>query len=150
MKTWLLPVLALTLLGQGCIPSPPTERPTPAPLMEAPVPTADQAESVTPSGDNPTETAVPTEPLVLNMAAGNFFFDPPVIRATPGQTIQITFTENDGFHTFVLEETGFNAQVKTGETIEFEAPATPGEYPFYCDIGQHRALGMEGLLTVTN
>jgi uncharacterized cupredoxin-like copper-binding protein len=27
-------------------------------------------------------------------------------------------------------------------------PLEPGEYEFYCTIGSHRQLGMEGLLTV--
>ena len=42
-------------------------------------------------------------------------------------------------------------RIKGGETdvLGFAAPAEPGEYVFYCSVGNHRSRGMEGKLIVT-
>ena len=84
----------------------------------------------------------------VDMKSGNFFFEPALLEAEPGATVNITFTENAGFHTIVIDEINFKKTVEAGETISFTAPLTPGSYSYYCDVGSHRALGMEGILTV--
>ncbi len=84
----------------------------------------------------------------ISMEAGNFFFTPNVINAAPGDLISITFTKNEGFHTFVIDEIDLDFTVAEGEVLNFTAPSEPGSYPFYCDIGSHRAFGMEGTLIV--
>lgn len=86
--------------------------------------------------------------LDISMKSGNFFFEPASIKASPGQTVTVNITENAGFHTFVIDEIGFKQTVKAGESFTFVAPSEPGNYAYYCDIGSHRALGMEGVLTV--
>jgi len=86
--------------------------------------------------------------LNVTMDSGNFFFAPDTITASPGQTVHVTFASNGGFHTFVIDEINFKNKVEKGDTISFTAPTEPGSYPFYCDIGSHRALGMEGVLIV--
>ena len=90
-----------------------------------------------------TQSAIHT-----NMLSGNFFFTPDVLRVNPGDSVSITFTENAGFHTFVIDEIGFKETVVEGGTITFTAPSEPGSYAYYCDVGSHRALGMEGVLIV--
>ncbi len=55
-------------------------------------------------------------------------------------------------HGVVIEGNGVNARtdVVTGKDA---SPVTvdlkPGKYTFYCPVGNHRALGMEGTLTVS-
>ena len=53
---------------------------------------------------------------------------------------------------FVLEDDrrAESEIITAGETLtmEFRAPARPGRFAFYCGIGNHRELGMEGYLTV--
>lgn len=85
---------------------------------------------------------------VVDMKSGNFFFDPPLISAQPGELIEVRISENRGLHTFVIDELGINQQLTNGTTFQFVAPQTAGDYSFYCDIGDHRALGMEGILRI--
>lgn len=102
------------------------------------------------------ENGVPVFEVVLgeeadvevDMEAGNFFFATKEIRVSPGALVNITFTKNSGFHTFVIDEIDLSFTVVEGEKLSFTAPETPGSYPIYCDIGSHRAFGMEGMLIV--
>lgn len=84
----------------------------------------------------------------ISMEGGNFFFAPKTINAKPGEKVKITFTKNIGFHTFVIDEIGLKYAIKQGEAVSFTAPKTAGSYAFYCDVGSHRANGMEGVLVV--
>jgi plastocyanin len=108
------------------------------------------------SGSTSDENGVPVFEIVLgepadvelSMEAGNFFFDTKEIRVAAGDRISITFTKNSGFHTFVIDEIDLSFTVTEGEVLNFTAPSEPGSYPIYCDIGSHRAFGMEGMLIV--
>jgi len=84
----------------------------------------------------------------VDMEASNFAFTPNTIATAPGQKIKITFTKNSGFHTFVIDELDLKFAIKESEALTFSAPTTPGTYTFYCDVGSHRANGMEGTLVV--
>lgn len=95
-----------------------------------------------------TDVVLGGDAQMVNMEVGNFFFTPNVMSATPKEKIKITFTKNVGFHTFVIDEIKEKFSIKEGEAFEFSAPENPGTYTFYCDIGSHRALGMEGKLIV--
>lgn len=87
-------------------------------------------------------------PKTIQMKSGNFFFDPSVITAEPGQEITIHFTENTGFHTIVIDSIDLVKKVEADGTVTFTAPTEPGDYEFYCNIGSHLAMGMKGTLTV--
>ncbi len=97
-------------------------------------------------------TAMAPEPvataLYVTLGSGNFFFSPSVIEALPGQQVNITIGESDGFHTFVINEIGLKQRTAPGATFSFVAPATPGRYPIFCDVGKHQEQGMEGVLIV--
>ena len=81
------------------------------------------------------------------MTSANFLFNPKEITAKVGQPITIHF-RNSGFHTFTIDELGVNKTVSTGsETVTFTADKK-GRFPYYCTVGSHRALGMEGVLVV--
>lgn len=82
------------------------------------------------------------------MVSGNFFFEPDRIYVKAGEEVEIRFLEVNGVHTFAIDEIQVKFPVKEGETIRFTAPTEPGAYPFYSDIGQHRFLGMHGVLFV--
>lgn len=80
----------------------------------------------------------------------NYTFTPKTITVKEGQKVRVTFTSKSGLHDFVLDE--FNAKTKrlqsgSGETIEFTA-TKKGTFTYYCSVGNHRAMGMEGTLTV--
>lgn len=93
------------------------------------------------------EDAAPVT-LTVNIRATNFTFSPSSISVTPGQEVAITFSGIEGTHSFVIEEMGIEESVREGQVLRFIAPSTPGVYAFYCGVGSHRALGMEGTLLV--
>lgn len=102
------------------------------------------------------ENGVPVTEIILgaeadvevNMETANFSFTPNVINASPGDRVSVTFTKNSGFHTFTIDEAGVEFAIAEGEKLNFTAPDAPGSYPFYCSIGSHRSMGMEGTLIV--
>lgn len=87
-------------------------------------------------------------PVIVDLKSGNFFFDPPLISAKPGQEIEVHVRENRGLHTFVIDELALREQMTVGNVFRFTAPDSAGDYTFYCDIGEHRTLGMEGILRI--
>lgn len=102
------------------------------------------------------EDGIPVTEIILgaqadvevDMKTANFSFTPSIINASPGDRVSVTFTKNTGFHTFTIDEIGVEFAIAEGEKLNFTAPSEPGSYAFYCDIGSHRAMGMEGTLIV--
>ena len=84
----------------------------------------------------------------VSMESGNFFFKPNVINAKTGEKVTISIAKNSGFHTFVIDELNIKEQISDGKKFAFITPDKPGTYAFYCDVGSHRELGMEGTLIV--
>jgi len=113
----------------------------------APTPTVD----ATPAA--PTPTALPGDAILVD--GGDFWFDPAEIVVDVAQDMTVKM-DNVGQlpHNivFVLEDDrrAESEIIKAGETLtmEFRAPTRPGRFAFYCGIGNHRELGMEGYLTV--
>ncbi len=115
-----------------------------------------------------TTTAVPPADGAITVASFEWGFGPEAIVLQVGQEVTLTL-DNDGeiLHNFnvdglqvdVIEEIssgGFSGSddklfVGAGSDdvglIRF-VPLEAGEYEFYCTIGNHRQLGMEGRLTV--
>ena len=86
----------------------------------------------------------------ITVFASNFRFSESEIRVKKGETVRLTLVNNEGFHDFVIDELGVATErIREGAstTIEFTAD-TVGEFPFYCSVGNHRALGMEGKFIV--
>lgn len=79
----------------------------------------------------------------------NFKFEPSQIKVSKGDTVKITFKDNDGTHNLVVD--GYNVSTRIlsegQDTIQFVADKT-GTFEYYCSIGSHRDLGMKGTLTV--
>ena len=85
------------------------------------------------------------------ITGSKFKFDPATISVKKGDTVKITFVNAEGLHDWVIDE--FNARTKQigegqQETIQFVADKV-GSFEYYCSVGQHRAMGMKGTLTVT-
>jgi plastocyanin len=146
----IMSILALLLLsGAGCADS---SRDTPEPAISFGA--NEMIGGVEPATVTPVTTvrlpendgALPI--LAITMTAGNFFFEPSEIVAAPGQEVQITFLDIEGLHTFLIDEIEIKEPITEGRTITFRAPFVTGTYQYYCDVGAHRKLGMEGVLKV--
>jgi plastocyanin len=170
MKYFLSLLAVLTLVGAGCAQTSPSDD-TPADTSSTTQNMEDTGEPIAVTLEvgadgqaivvQETETTadedgIPVTEIILgesadvtvNMEAANFSFSPNTITAAPGDVIQINFTKNSGFHTFVIDEIDVSFAIAQGETFIFTAPEAPGEYTFYCDIGSHRSMGMEGTLMI--
>ncbi|OGG59718.1 hypothetical protein A2765_03965 [Candidatus Kaiserbacteria bacterium RIFCSPHIGHO2_01_FULL_56_24] len=80
----------------------------------------------------------------------NFSFAPSTMTVKKGDTVKITFVNSAGTHDLRVD--GYNVGTKTiqggtQETITFVADKV-GSFEYYCSIGNHRAMGMKGTLTV--
>jgi plastocyanin len=92
------------------------------------------------------------EPLALSSPEdGALEFDKTELTA-PAGSVSITYSNPSQVpHAVALEGNGVE---EVGETVTAsEAPPLtaelePGTYTFYCPVGNHRAAGMEGTLTV--
>jgi plastocyanin len=87
----------------------------------------------------------------FTVTGSNFKFSPATMSVKKGDTVKITFINSGGMHDWVIDE--FDARtsvIQDGaqETITFVADKT-GSFEYYCSVGQHRANGMKGTLTVT-
>ncbi|MFA5944762.1 MAG: cupredoxin domain-containing protein [Candidatus Thermoplasmatota archaeon] len=83
-------------------------------------------------------------------------FDPSTASVPAGAVVHVSFSNNDVLpiqHNIVVEGIPGAASDTIGSgdqsAFNFIAPDSPGEFTFYCAIGDHRERGMEGTLTVT-
>ena len=102
------------------------------------------------TGTSSTETPPTATVKTFTINGGNMYFKPAEMRVKKGDTVRVTFKNDNGFHDFVLD--AFNVrtkQIQVGqeETIEFVADKT-GTFEYYCSVGQHRQMGMKGNLIV--
>lgn len=106
----------------------------------------------------PTPTVVQTTPTTNTQSAmkeftvtgQNFSFSPNQLTVKKGDTVKITFKNVEGFHDFMLDAFNVVSQkISTGQEdiVTFVADKT-GTFEYYCSIGNHRAMGMKGTLTV--
>jgi nitrosocyanin len=88
----------------------------------------------------------------FRVEGGMFYFNPSTMTVNKGDTVRIVFTNKEGMHDWALDK--FNAKTKVlkvgeTETIEFVA-GEAGSFEYYCSVGDHRARGMKGTLTVVD
>ena len=79
-----------------------------------------------------------------------FFFSPTIIKVKNGDTVKITFKNNEGFHDLKIDEFNVATQkIKAGdeEMVTFVADKV-GSFEYYCSVGDHRAKGMVGTIVV--
>ncbi len=92
----------------------------------------------------------------ITIAGSDNTFDKTEITADPGEELDITFV-GVGFtsaHSIRFDLGGGNtvgtepATLGVSHKLKFNVPAEPGLYDYYCDVGNHRQLGMTGTLIV--
>jgi plastocyanin len=96
---------------------------------------------------------VKEEVIRIDMIAGNHFFEPAEFTVQPGAVVEIHLkNEGRAKHDLVFEYDKNIASKRLfrgeTETIRFTTPDVEGTYVYYCSIGIHRKLGMEGVMHV--
>jgi len=86
----------------------------------------------------------------FTITGNNYSFLPANFAVKKGDKVRVVFKNVEGFHDFKIDE--FNVATKkisagAEDAVEFTADKT-GSFEFYCSIGDHRAMGMKGILTV--
>lgn len=110
-----------------------------------------QSEQTTTQTDTNKESMESTDETVIEMEAGSFYYTPNVITAKKGEKIRIVMKSVSMMHDFVIDELGVKMPVvKDGDTgtVEFVADKV-GSFEYYCSVGQHRANGQIGTITIT-
>ncbi len=103
-----------------------------------------------PAGSESATAVMENGAQTITIDAGNFYFKPNEIRVKAGTPVKITLNNVQGFHDFVIEELDVKSQQITANnktTVEF-TPTEKGSYEYYCSVGQHRQMGMKGMLIV--
>jgi plastocyanin len=137
MRRTITALLLTTALIAGCGGDDDEEQPASTPETPQEAPATEEG-----GGGEAVEVSSPAD--------GSLKFDQATLTAPAGE---VTFTYSNPSqvpHAFEVEGNGVEAETETfteGEdsiTVELE----PGEYVYYCPVGQHRQAGMEGTLTV--
>ena len=91
----------------------------------------------------------------INVIASEYVFAPDQMFVKPAEPLTINLSNvGQQSHNILFElENGRvenTAVLRSGQraSISFVAPPEPGRYTYYCAVGVHRALGMEGTLRV--
>lgn len=119
---------------------------------------SDEAQSLpTQTSDaSPTESssASAPSPVTLQATEVDFAIELPQTELAAGSyTIEVT-NDGDATHDLVIEDAGgaevaASQAIPPGQSGTVEVSLQPGEYVFYCSIGNHREMGMEVAVTVT-
>lgn len=76
-----------------------------------------------------------------------YSYSPALIQIESGETIQVKLTNKGNMlHNFVIDELNVDSGLLSSgkeKTITITG-GSAGSYPFYCSVGNHRQLGMEG------
>lgn len=99
---------------------------------------------------NPTQAANMKKTKSIVVSGQNFSFSPNKIALQKNKKVKIVFKNVEGFHDFKIEGMKVATKIiKTGEeaSVSF-TPNKKGAFKFYCSVGKHRAMGMQGTLTV--
>jgi plastocyanin len=91
--------------------------------------------------------------LDYTLTLKNYAYTPNLLKAKPGQRLNIKLVNQYGYHNFVIDELNVVSQsISTGEEtiVQIQIPDnTAGkEYQFYCSNSDHRTKGMVGIIKV--
>ncbi|PIR59408.1 MAG: hypothetical protein COU69_00210 [Candidatus Pacebacteria bacterium CG10_big_fil_rev_8_21_14_0_10_56_10] len=107
--------------------------------------------------NNPDVTSqqaeVSDEQAVVVLELSNFEFSQPEIRVKRGQAVTVKVDSTQNVHDFVIDELDVRSErIFAGQTdsVTFTIPEDfeQDEVFFYCSVGNHRHLGMEGKLII--
>lgn len=91
------------------------------------------------------------EPREIVVSGSEYSFDPSSMTVAAGEKIKLTFKNTGSLpHNWTIDELGVATKtISAGQTdtIEFTV-AMSGIYTPYCNVSNHRQLGMEGVLEV--
>jgi len=96
------------------------------------------------------EMADDSSEVKVSVAGQNFSFSAKEIRVKQGDVVELTFSSTGGLHDWRVDEFGAKTKMlNSGEsdTIKFIADKA-GTFEYYCNVGNHRELGMVGKLIV--
>ncbi|MES2014553.1 MAG: plastocyanin/azurin family copper-binding protein [Patescibacteria group bacterium] len=166
-KNVLIPTLVvLALIGGGWYyfshKSPEIETPKEQASDTAPETTNTPAAGVMETGEIPADTTSTGTGAAVDVTAtvgvktftitgSNFSFTPKTLSIKKGDHVKITFVNSNGTHNLKIDAFSVaTPMIGSGEsaTVEFVA-SKAGSFEYYCSVGNHRAMGMVGTLTVT-
>lgn len=131
-----------------------TKQTQPAPLQMKPSQTMKTQETITPSAPRETGSAssgaMQNTTQKITVTGSNFTFSPKTLTVKKGQPVELTFKSSGGAHDFVIDEFNIKTQITPGgqsETVTF-TPDKTGTFNYYCSVGNHRAMGMQGTIIV--
>lgn len=104
---------------------------------------------------SPAEDSETTQTKSFTIDSFSFGYSTTTINVSPGDEVTINLTNSGGKHDWVVDELGAATSIINGgqtDSITFTVPqsAAGQTYSFYCSVGNHRALGMEGNLVVSS
>ena len=105
------------------------------------------------SGSAAPSSADAAEGQTITATEGEMFIELSADEFTAGSyTIEVV-NGGSATHDFVVERDGTDVaateSIAPGASTSLTVDLEPGEYVFYCSIGNHRAMGMEVTVTVT-
>ncbi|SFL33336.1 cupredoxin domain-containing protein [Geodermatophilus ruber] len=115
------------------------------------------SEATTPATSAPATSASPTqgaaESQTITATEGEMFIRLSADSFAPGTySVEVT-NEGSATHDLVVERDGQEVaatdSIAPGQSATLTVTLEPGDYVFYCSIGNHRAMGMEAPVTVT-
>lgn len=110
----------------------------------------------TPASSNPevkdeaTNAAQEGAITAINVEAGSFYYKPSEIKVKKGDKVKLVLNSVDMMHDFIIDELGVKVPItKSGDTstVEFTADKA-GTFEYYCSVGEHKAKGQVGKITV--
>jgi plastocyanin len=100
---------------------------------------------------SPAASVAPSTEKVITVSGSEYSFSPKMIEVTRGEEVKLVYKNTGKLpHDLVLTELGVKTNVIAGgkeDTVTF-TPEKSGTFTFYCSVGNHRQLGMEGTATV--
>lgn len=103
--------------------------------------------SPTTTQESPATQETSGEVREVTVEGDEYSFSPKSLSVAAGERIRLTFKNNGNLpHNFTIDELGVATRTVgggEGDTVEFTAQ-TSGTFSFYCSVGGHRELGMEG------
>jgi len=132
-------IAGVVLIGRG------NKQASEATLTQAPL-------TPTPTPQTEGESA-PEEDKVqeITLEARDFSYSQESLTVKKGQKVKLTLVNKGKMsHDFVVERMNVTTELAgAGESVTVEFTISDaGTYTFYCSIGNHRAMGMEGTLIV--
>jgi plastocyanin len=114
---------------------------------------ASAPESSSAAEDSGSSSAPAEQGGTLTVTGVDFAFEMDSTDLSAGE-YEVTFANEGGAtHNVVVEQDGEDLggsdTIGPGESTTFTIALEPGEYVFYCGVGNHRAMGMETTVTVT-